>query len=102
MSDSNISHTPHSSQTEGQARQDAEMIDFPCAPCWVSYYATKGMTRDYPSEFYWGELITRLQQQIDELKKQIELPKTSEKPHFPVGPQAKPKPKLKKFRGVEL
>ena len=98
-----ITATPFS--TEQYQHQDYERIDFPCAPCWVSYYAMKGMTHDYPPEFYWGENITRLQQEIDELKKkieQIELPKTSEKPHFPVGPQAKPKPKLKKFRGVEL
>jgi len=27
-------------------------IDFPCAPNWVSYYASLGMTPDYPHGYY--------------------------------------------------
>ena len=28
-----------------------DMIDFPCAPCWVEHYARQGMTRGYPEGF---------------------------------------------------
>ena len=28
-----------------------DLIDFPCAPCWVQHYADQGMTRAYPEGF---------------------------------------------------
>jgi hypothetical protein len=29
-----------------------DLIDFPCSPDWVRHYASRGMTRDYPPEYY--------------------------------------------------
>lgn len=29
-----------------------DLIDFPCSPEWVGFYAERGLTRDYPPEFY--------------------------------------------------
>lgn len=29
-----------------------QSIDFPCSPAFASFYASQGMTRDYPPEYY--------------------------------------------------
>ena len=31
-----------------------DLIDFPCAPIWAKHYADRGMTQDYPPEFYYA------------------------------------------------
>jgi len=30
-----------------------DLIDFACAPIWAEHYADRGMTQDYPPEFYY-------------------------------------------------
>ena len=34
------------------AHSDKDLIDFPCSPTWASYYASQGLTADYPAAFY--------------------------------------------------
>lgn len=31
---------------------EGDLIDYPCSPDWASYYASRGLTKDFPPEFY--------------------------------------------------
>lgn len=54
-----------------------DLIDFPCSPMWASYYASKGMTRDYPREYYDGqeayERIAALEQEVKQLRRLVAM-----------------------------
>ena len=63
-----------------------DCIDFPCSPIWASFYASQGLTRDYPPEYYQVSSGASLQRQITKLNvrvKKLESSKTSKssKPH---------------------
>ena len=63
-----------------------DLIDFPCSPLWVSHYASRGMTQDYPPEYYEDEetyrRIARLEQEVERLQTLAAMPlvKATEKP----------------------
>jgi hypothetical protein len=52
-----------------------DLIDFPCSPLWVSHYASKGMTRDYPREYYEDhelrERINGLEEEVKSLRREL-------------------------------
>ncbi len=45
-----------------------DLIDFPCSEDWISYYAQKGMTPDFPPSYYIG----RLERRVAELEAEVE------------------------------
>lgn len=56
--------------------QGADLIDFPCSPTWVRHYAELGITRDYPPEFYQRPQPSFSDEDIAEMKADINKLKT--------------------------
>lgn len=59
----------------------ADLIDFPCSPLWVGHYASLGLTKDFPPEFYQEpqpvdrfdiEQITSLATAVEDLEVDVE------------------------------
>lgn len=83
-------------QQQSQASWYSEdIVDFPCAPCWIARYAHRGMTSDYPSQFYdhSGERIEELKERVQRLEQELQLLKTQEVRHSPPKQQVEPKPR---------
>ena len=57
----------------------SDLVDFPCSPDWYSHYARRGMTPDYPPDFYRQPASLPLEQirQLDEQIKRLELIKAA-------------------------
>lgn len=46
-----------------------DLIDFPCSAAWISYYASQGMTPDFPQEYYYpSQKFNELDERIDNLQ----------------------------------
>ena len=43
-----------------------DAIDFPCSPAWVTHYAKRGLTPDYPDDYYRSSISDDTKELIDE------------------------------------
>lgn len=54
---------------------ERDAIDFPCSPLWVSHYASRGLTQDYPPSYYEDsevyERISALEQEVQRLTREL-------------------------------
>lgn len=76
------------------------MIDFPCAPCWVRHYAERGLTPDYPSDYYEPSRADLLER-IEQLEAGLKAKKVTIKYYQPV--IAKPETKgTSKYTGFDV
>ncbi len=87
----------------GMTPEDA--IDFPVSPDFASFYASQGMTRDYPPEYYQNQGSARLTAQLEELESRIaelEGKKAVIKYIMPIKPPEKKQAPVPQKSGVSL